>query len=198
MKQTNVIGRARLWRLAKLGIGLAAVTKLLAAFGVWNDKVIPSPETSVTDEPTESPLPSQPLEEPKGEESTEALASQVEDLMSSDSSVFVRVFGADVAAVDSIVVSKETDPAALASLSATYPGREVDLYDIKTLDASGQFIQIGGEAQVTLPVAPGRVVEKVIYFLPSTGAVEELPFEWNQLTNGVSFKVSHFSHYGLV
>ena len=72
------------------------------------------------------------------------------------------------------------------------------MYDIKTLDTTGQFVQIGGEAQVTLSVAPGRVVEKVIYFLPSTGAVEELPFEWDKATNTVSFKVSHFSHYGII
>ena len=34
--------------------------------------------------------------------------------------------------------------------------------------------------------------------MSSTGAVEELPFEWDKATNTVSFKVSHFSHYGII
>ena len=119
-------------------------------------------------------------------------------MTSGDSVVSVRVFGSDVATVDKIIANKETDSTVLATLPAGYPAQDADLYDIKTLDTTGQFVQIGGEAQVTLPVAPDRVVEKVIYFLPSTGAVEELPFEWDKATNTVSFKVSHFSHYGII
>ncbi|HFI0825668.1 TPA: LPXTG cell wall anchor domain-containing protein [Streptococcus suis] len=44
----------------------------------------------------------------------------------------------------------------------------------------------------------GKEVDKVIYFLASTGAVEELPFTVDKATNQVSFVVSHFSHYGIV
>ena len=45
---------------------------------------------------------------------------------------------------------------------------------------------------------PSRKVEKVIYFLPETGAVEELPFELSTDGKYVHFKVSHFSNYGVV
>ena len=45
---------------------------------------------------------------------------------------------------------------------------------------------------------PSRKVGKVIYFLPETGAVEELPFELSADGKYVHFKVSHFSNYGVV
>ena len=45
---------------------------------------------------------------------------------------------------------------------------------------------------------PNRKVERVIYFLPETGAVEELPFELSADGKYVHFKVSHFSNYGVV
>lgn len=181
-----------------------SIYKLPAVKGVWNDKITPAPDANNTDTPTtpttptEPTEPTKPVEEPKQPETPALEDKQVEDLASDTSAVAVRVFGSDVAAVDKIVANKENAPAVLAALPAGYPAQDADLYDIKTLDASGQFVQIGGKAQVTLPVAAERVVEKVIYFLPSTGAVEELPFEWNKETNTVSFMVSHFSHYGII
>lgn len=181
-----------------------SIYKLPAVKGVWNDKITPAPDANNTDTPTtpttptEPTEPTKPVEEPKQPETPALEDKQVEDLTSDTSAVAVRVFGSDVAAVDKIVANKEHAPAVLAALPAGYPAQDADLYDIKTLDASGQFVQIGGKAQVTLPVAAERVVEKVIYFLPSTGAVEELPFEWNKETNTVSFMVSHFSHYGII
>ena len=169
-----------------------SIYKLPAVRGVWNDKIIPAPNSNTTDTPTT------PTEEPKQPEIPTPEDKQAKDLTSGDSAVSVRVFGSDVTAVDKIIANKETDSAVLATLPAGYTAQDADLYDIKTLDTTGQFVQIGGEAQVTLPVAPDRVVEKVIYFLPSTGAVEELPFEWDKATNTVFFKVSHFSHYGII
>ena len=168
-----------------------SIYKLPAVRGVWNE-ITPAPNSNTTDTPTT------PTEEPKQPEILIPEDKQAKDLTSGDSAVSVRVFGSDVTAVDKIIANKETDSAVLATLPAGYPAQDADLYDIKTLDTTGQFVQIGGEAQVTLPVAPDRVVEKVIYFLPSTGAVEELPFEWDKATNTVSFKVSHFSHYGII
>ena len=169
-----------------------SIYKLPAVRGVWNDKITPAPNSNTTD------TPSTPTGEPNQPEIPTPEDKQAKDLTSGDSVVSVRVFGSDVTAVDKIIANKETDSAVLATLPAGYPAQDADLYDIKTLDTTGQFVQIGGEAQVTLPVAPDRVVEKVIYFLPSTGAVEELPFEWDKATNTVSFKVSHFSHYGII
>ncbi len=179
-----------------------SIDRIPVEIGVWNDKITPAADANNTDTPptpTNPTEPTKPVEEPKQPETPPVSEDkQVEDLTSGDGAVAVRVFGSDVAAVDRIAVSKETNPAVLAALPAGYPAQDADLYDIKTLDSTGQFVQIGAEAQVTLPVAAGRVVEKVIYFLPSTGAVEELPFEWNKATNTVSFMVSHFSHYGLI
>ncbi|MCK4025940.1 LPXTG cell wall anchor domain-containing protein [Streptococcus iners] len=120
------------------------------------------------------------------------------DVTETSSSVTVRVRGEDVAKVASLSVTKENDPAVFAKLPQGLAEHQVDLYDIKTLDTRGQFVQITEEATVTLPVAAGKEIEKVIYFLASTGAVEELPFTVDKATNQVSFVVSHFSHYGIV
>ena len=168
------------------------IHRLPIALGVWDVPVTPAPNSNTTDTPTT------PTEEPKQPEIPTPEDKQAKDLTSGNNAVSVRVFGSDVATVDKIIANKETDSTVLATLPTGYPAQDADLYDIKTLDTTGQFVQIGGEAQVTLPVAPDRVVEKVIYFLPSTGAVEELPFEWDKATNTVSFKVSHFSHYGII
>ncbi|WP_161496129.1 hypothetical protein, partial [Streptococcus suis] len=84
--------------------------------------------------------------------------------------------GQDVGKVASLSVKKENDPAVITKLPQALAEQQVDLYDIKTLDATGQFVQVTEDATVTLPVAAGKEVDKVIYFLASTGAVEELPF----------------------
>ncbi|WP_105116966.1 LPXTG cell wall anchor domain-containing protein [Streptococcus suis] len=120
------------------------------------------------------------------------------DVTETSSSVTVRVRGEDVAKVASLSIKEENDPAVIAKLPQAFAEQQVDLYDIKTLDAAGQFVQITEDATVTLPVEAGKEVDKVIYFLASTGAVEELPFTVDKSTNQVSFVVSHFSHYGIV
>ena len=117
-----------------------------------------------------------------------------ETLVSPTTNVSVSLTGADVAAVDKIVADKVLDATILAKL----PAKNVELYDVKTQKADGSFVQISGEATVTIPVDPSRKVEKVIYFLPETGAVEELPFELSADGKYVHFKVSHFSNYGVV
>ena len=121
-----------------------------------------------------------------------------ETLVSPTTNVSVALTGADVAAVDKIVADKVLDTTILAKLPAELPAKNVELYDVKTQKADGSFVQISGEATVTIPVDPNRKVEKVIYFLPETGAVEELPFELSADGKYVHFKVSHFSNYGVV
>lgn len=121
-----------------------------------------------------------------------------ETLVSPTTNVSVSLTGADVAAVDKIVADKVLDTTILAKLPAELPAKNVELYDVKTQKADGSFVQISGEATVTIPVDPSRKVEKVIYFLPETGAVEELPFELSADGKYVHFKVTHFSNYGVV
>lgn len=121
-----------------------------------------------------------------------------ETLVSPTTNVSVSLTGADVAAVDKIVADKVLDTTILAKLPAELPAKNVELYDVKTQKADGSFVQITGEATVTIPVDPSRKVGKVIYFLPETGAVEELPFELSADGKYVHFKVSHFSNYGVV
>ena len=121
-----------------------------------------------------------------------------ETLVSPTTNVSVSLTGADVAAVDKIVADKVLDTTILAKLPAELPAKNVELYDVKTQKADGSFVQISGEATVTIPVDPSRKVGKVIYFLPETGAVEELPFELSADGKYVHFKVSHFSNYGVV
>lgn len=121
-----------------------------------------------------------------------------ETLVSPTTNVSVSLTGADVAAVDKIIADKVLDTNILAKLPAELPAKNVELYDVKTQKADGSFVQITGEATVTIPVDPSRKVGKVIYFLPETGAVEELPFELSTDGKYVHFKVSHFSNYGVV
>lgn len=121
-----------------------------------------------------------------------------ETLVSPTTNVSVSLTGADVAAVDKIIADKVLDTNILAKLPAELPAKNVELYDVKTQKADGSFVQITGEATVTIPVDPSRKVGKVIYFLPETGAVEELPFELSADGKYVHFKVSHFSNYGVV
>ena len=121
-----------------------------------------------------------------------------ETLVSPTTDVSVALTGADVATVDKIVADKVLDTTILSKLPVELPAKNVELYDVKTQKADGSFVQISGEATVTIPVDPSRKVEKVIYFLPETGAVEELPFELSADGKYVHFKVSHFSNYGVV
>ena len=121
-----------------------------------------------------------------------------ETLVSPTTNVSVSLIGADVAAVDKIVADKVLDTTILAKLPAELSSNNVELYDVKTQKEDGSFVQISGEATVTIPVDPNRKVAKVIYFLPETGAVEELPFELSADGKYVHFKVSHFSNYGVV
>lgn len=119
-------------------------------------------------------------------------------LVSPTTNVSVALTGADVAAVDKIVADKVSDTSVLAKLPAGISPNNVELYDVKTQKTDGSFVQISGEATVTIPVDSSRKVAKVIYFLPETGAVEELPFELSADGKYVHFKVTHFSNYGVV
>ncbi|HFI0640194.1 TPA: LPXTG cell wall anchor domain-containing protein [Streptococcus suis] len=133
----------------------------------------------------------QPTENANG--TTKVLSGQVED-------VYVSFSEADVSAVSSIQVVKVEDATVFEKLPESFKREDVDMFDIKTLDKDGQFVQIQSSkgAFVTLPVSPNRKVIKVIYYLPQTGAVEELEYEWDKTFNLVSFKVSHFSNYAIV
>lgn len=136
--------------------------------------------------------------EPSKPVNPETPAQSTETLTNSDKNVSVTLTGADVAAVDKIVADKVSDKDVLAKLPAEMPAKDVELYDVKTQKADGSFVQITGEATVTLPVDASRKVVKVIYFLPETGAIEELPFELSADGKSVRFKVTHFSNYGVV
>ncbi|HFR3426133.1 TPA: hypothetical protein ACHU7U_001365 [Streptococcus suis] len=133
----------------------------------------------------------QPIVNAQG--TTKVLSGQVED-------VYVSFSEADVSAVSSIQVVKVEDATVLEKLPESFKREDVDMFDIKTLDKDGQFVQIQSSkgAFVTLPVSPNRKVTKVIYYLPQTGAVEELEYEWDKTFNIVSFNVTHFSNYGIV
>ncbi|WP_024378947.1 LPXTG cell wall anchor domain-containing protein [Streptococcus suis] len=170
------------------------------------DKPVEAPANRPAETPTNVQTNANPAgqsasekQETKEQESSK-LTSQYtyKDITGTSSSVNVRVHGQDVGKVASLSVKKENDPAVIAKLPQALAEQQVDLYDIKTLDATGQFVQVTEDATVTLPVAAGKEVDKVIYFLASTGAVEELPFTVDKATNQVSFVVSHFSHYGIV
>lgn len=125
-------------------------------------------------------------------------ANQSKVLSNTEADIYVRVSSGDINTVAAITTDKVTDITVLDKLPEDIKVQDIDLFDIKTLDKDGNFIQIETEATVTLPVAPGRKVTKVIYFLPETGAVEELPHEWSQELNQVIFNVKHFSNYGVV
>ncbi|HFI2447052.1 TPA: hypothetical protein ACGPF0_000849 [Streptococcus suis] len=133
----------------------------------------------------------QPTENAVG--TTKVLSGQIED-------VYVSFSEADVSAVSSLQVVKVEDATVLEKLPDSFKREDVDMFDIKTLDKDGQFVQIQSSkgAFVTLPVSPNRKVTKVIYYLPQTGAVEELEYEWDKTFNIVSFNVTHFSNYGIV
>ena len=148
----------------------------------------------------ETPVtPSKPVDDkPSKPVNPETPAQSTETLTNLDKNVSVTLTGADVAAVDKIVADKVSDKDVLAKLPAEMPAKDVELYDVKTQKADGSFVQITGEAVVTLPVDASRKVVKVIYFLPETGAVEELPFELSADGKSVRFKVTHFSNYGVV
>lgn len=124
--------------------------------------------------------------------------NQTKILSGEASDVTVRLTNSDVNAVSRITTKKVDDDQVLNKLPNGIHAEDIDLFDIKTLDKDGNFVQINDEAIVTLPVVPGRKVVNVIYFLPQTGAIEELPYEWSQEFNQVVFKVSHFSNYGVV
>ncbi|HFI0418977.1 TPA: LPXTG cell wall anchor domain-containing protein [Streptococcus suis] len=126
-------------------------------------------------------------------DSTKVLSNSLED-------IYVTLSDKDVSAVGSIQAIKVTDDAVFEKLPPAYNRNDVDMFDIKTLDKDGQFVQIQSNkgALVTLPVSPNRKVTKVIYYLPQTGAVEELEYDWDKTFNIVSFKVSHFSNYAIV
>ncbi|MCQ8263639.1 LPXTG cell wall anchor domain-containing protein [Streptococcus suis] len=174
------------------------------------EKPVETPSETSATSPAETPTNVQPSTDPAGQSASEKqetkeqesskLTSQYtyKDITGTSSSVNVRVHGQDVGKVASLSVKKENDPVVIAKLPQALAEQQVDLYDIKTLDATGQFVQVTEDALITLPVAAGKEVDKVIYFLASTGAVEELPFTVDKATNQVSFVVSHFSHYGIV
>ncbi|MGQ7366969.1 LPXTG cell wall anchor domain-containing protein [Streptococcus suis] len=154
------------------------------------------PSTSQTTKPVSKET--TPIVNEELEPSKLASLDSYKDVTEASSSVNVRVHGQDMGKVVTLSVTKENDPSVFAKLPQGLAEHQVDLYDIKTLDTRGQFVQITEEATVTLPVAAGKEIEKVIYFLASTGAVEELPFTVDKANNQVSFTVSHFSHYGIV
>lgn len=132
-------------------------------------------------------------------DNTNSSTSQTSNILSNtDQSIFVKVEGEDVATISSIKTSKVTDEVILSKLPANIKSINVAMYDIKMLDNKGNIINITNEATVTLPVDGTRKVTKVIYFLPQTGAIEELPFTLSEDGKSVSFKVSHFSNYGIV
>lgn len=119
-------------------------------------------------------------------------------LDSSQVPLTVTVSAADSSDIVAIEASRVTDQSVLSKLPTNLPQADVELYDIKTVDDKGGFVQITNPAKVTLAVDSSRKVTKVIYFLPETGAVEELPFILSEDGTQVSFDVTHFSQYGVV
>ncbi|KXT72548.1 hypothetical protein STRDD10_01852 [Streptococcus sp. DD10] len=124
---------------------------------------------------------------------------------SEDGAISVKTSTAsDTEAISKIEAKVVTDESVLSKLPTSFPAKDVLLYDIK-LKSWGDLLPrakdiekgiIAGEATVTAKVDPTRKVEKVFYFLPETGAIEELPFTLND--GSVTFKVSHFSNYGVL
>lgn len=99
------------------------------------------------------------------------------------------------------VTHKETND---ANTPAILGGKDYDLFDIETVDAAGNFVQINRPARVTLPVDEGKRVVQVIY-LPNANAQEELAFaetvmigKDGRLVNAVTFEAKHFSDYAIV
>lgn len=131
-----------------------------------------------------------------GETLTDTSETPVEDkvLASDEYPVNVRFKGQDAVSMSSIKVDKVTE----GNLPQGIKSENLDLYDIKPLDTQGQFKQISEEAVITIALRPGRRLSKVIYYLPETSMIENLQFEWDRVSNTVSFTVSHFSYYGLV
>lgn len=162
-----------------------------AAAASWGETVpntptnTPSTSPSSTKETTSSSA-SQPV-------STESKKEDVTSLLSSTTHAIRVLFkGPDSTAIKGITTEKVTDSI------KDIPADKIDLYDITPVDEAGNFRQISQEAVVTLPVSSGRKVSRVIYYLPETGAIENLAFEWDRVNNRVSFTVTHFSHYGVV
>lgn len=79
-----------------------------------------------------------------------------------------------------------------------------DLFDIQTINASGEKVAVTRKALVVLPVADEEVVEKVIY-LPNTNQEERLAFkviskgdDRGHTQRYVIFEAGHFSNYAIV
>lgn len=99
------------------------------------------------------------------------------------------------------VSHKETNA---ATTPAILNGKDYDLFDIETVDAAGNFVQINKPATVTLPVDPGKRVAAVIY-LPNANSQQVLPVtetvmvdQNGNVVNAVVFTAQHFSEYAIV
>ncbi|GGE32903.1 LPXTG cell wall anchor domain-containing protein [Streptococcus himalayensis] len=115
-------------------------------------------------------------------------------LQGSSAGVTVTVSSQDAERIKSI----RSTPVTNAQLPNGLSMKDVDLYDINPLDENGNVVQFSENATVTLPVAKGRKVLKVIYYLPETGTIEDLAFRYDARTNQVIFTMSQFSQYGIV
>lgn len=119
-------------------------------------------------------------------------------LSSATHPISVALGQADVGKLFSLTTVSVTRAEAFAKLPAPLTMARVSLFDIHVLDAEDNISQISAPARVTLPVNPNRRVARVIYYLPETGAVENLAFTLSTDRKSVSFTVTHFSHYGVV
>ena len=87
---------------------------------------------------------------------------------------------------------------------AILTGQDYDLFDIELLDTNGQIVDNSYPVKVTLPVDPGKSVDRVIY-LPNAHTEESLDFQEVQvsqadgsLTKAIVFTAAHFSAYAIV
>lgn len=119
-------------------------------------------------------------------------------LSSATHPISVALGQADVGKLFSLTTVSVARAEAFAKLPAPLTMARVSLFDIHVLDAEDNISQISAPARVTLPVNPNRRVARVIYYLPETGAVENLAFTLSTDRKSVSFTVTHFSHYGVV
>lgn len=136
-----------------------------------------------------------------GTPSVGSFALTTRELIHAGTGVRVTLRGGEDKITALRVTHKETND---ATTPATLGGQDYDLFDIETVDAAGNFVQINQPATVTLPVDAGKHVTKVIY-LPNSTSQEELPFaetvmldKDGNLTNAVRFTANHFSEYAIV
>ncbi|MCW6683017.1 DUF6067 family protein [Aerococcaceae bacterium NML160702] len=128
-----------------------------------------------------------------GEQQNPNLEPAPDELIDDTTGVIVRFNGIDKAKTKRLRVARVGE---LPIVPEILSDAEYELFNISPLSRNNDKVHIVNEAVVRIPIQSNKVVDKVIYLLPETGALEVLPHRVDN--NHVEFTVSHFSVYGII